>query len=39
MIQEKKYGNAFEGWLEGPLEFPPTYKFAIGEHAPLTEAP
>lgn len=27
LIQARRAGQAFPGWLEGPLYFPPTYKF------------
>jgi hypothetical protein len=27
---EKKKGNVFQGFLEGPLHFPPTYKYDPG---------
>ncbi|KAL5703578.1 phosphoinositide 5-phosphatase [Ranunculus cassubicifolius] len=32
LVRELKKGRAFDGWTEGDLNFPPTYKYEINSH-------
>lgn len=35
LVQARNAGNAFQGWAEGRLTFPPTYKFKCVKHNPV----
>ncbi|KAL5718576.1 phosphoinositide 5-phosphatase [Ranunculus cassubicifolius] len=39
LVRELKKGRAFDGWTEGDLNFPPTYKYEINSHKYYGEDP
>ncbi|KAM0935643.1 putative inositol-polyphosphate 5-phosphatase [Dioscorea sansibarensis] len=32
LAKELRYGRIFDGWKEGPIDFPPTYKYVINSN-------
>jgi len=39
LVREMAAGRIFQGWREGPIEFPPTFKFKVGTHTYLGDLP
>ncbi|KAK7855660.1 type iv inositol polyphosphate 5-phosphatase 3 [Quercus suber] len=39
LLRELKKGRAFDGWLEGTLKFPPTYKYEVNSEKYYGEDP
>jgi hypothetical protein len=39
LVREFSKGHAFDGWSEGPLNFPPTYKYEINSDKYYREDP
>lgn len=37
--KELKSGNTFDGWKEGQINFPPTYKFEVNSDTYVGEVP
>lgn len=39
LVKELKAGCVFDGWMEGPIDFPPTYKYEINSDKYLGDEP